>query len=155
MKKFVCFVLVFVAVVQTSLVAADNGFESNFVYCSSSQTTWDESLGVFAYSTVYYTIKQDNSPWPPVLITRVEGGWVVKDPAMRLSNREVKTGCVGLDSNLRSVSDVQINYPEENTFDYTTNFSNYIIQGATKATSCVTIQLSGTDDTWVLEHTIF
>lgn len=136
----------------TTFVTPETSTNSEPVFStfgSKSEDLWDSSLGVKAYSTIYYS-RTTKSGVGYAKVTKATGGWTVSDKSISLSNRVVKIGTSGWPSGTQSIT----KNPSSNSWSYTAPTSwKYIStesENSIGATSTVTLK-RGTRSTWTLK----
>ncbi|MDI3529159.1 MAG: hypothetical protein PWQ23_978 [Thermoanaerobacter sp.] len=122
---------------------------------SNYKSAWDPSLSVKAYSTIYWETYDING-YEHITLTAVSGGWIVEDPTVWLSSREVYVSQNGRYEGYpkQLVSYTKYFYPTSNYYYY--NLSSYgwlpvrtDISHGYGSTSWVTLH-RGTSSEWVL-----
>lgn len=144
-------------IAETTIVALDDPMNVSIMQTagitdgsgSKYGETWDSSMGVKAYITIYY--KWKDGALTGYLLTQVTGGWTVVDTSISLSNRSLEFGCVGGVFGGGAANSMQFYAyaPTSNSFSWNTNFTQYIERGVVGAKTSVTLK-RGTSSTWTL-----
>ncbi len=83
---------------------------------TSNRSKWDESIGVKAYSTVYYNIEFDRNKKDYLKFTKITGGWTVQDKSISLSNRKLVYGANGSANGSSWITQTSSITPSKNSF---------------------------------------
>lgn len=149
--------------VKTNTIAPKNNLIRMSVDASKSDSKWDSTIGVKAYSTVYYDNKTDPRGSKHWDMSKVKGGWKVTDNRYSLSGMKVTYGQNGWSYWKGGVVTGQVStkYPKGTTFSYTVPSSwkpvvangSFSVEGsAVGCTSYVKIKKSGSKS-WSLSFT--
>jgi hypothetical protein len=88
---------------------------------------YDESVGVKAYSTIYWNYTTVNNITYTKLVSAT-GGWTIEDSQLYVTGKRVRLGATGMSPNRTYTEQYQDFYPSGTTFSYNANTSWYPIQ---------------------------
>ena len=122
----------------------------------NSNPTWDSSGGVYALSTIHFSIEPDAAGNSYYKMTRGAGSWHTPDGSISLSNRDVLLRQMGTSKDgLFRTYPMPRQYPTTNTFSYSTpsNWPHVLLVGggALQIETNATLR-RGTSNTWQLKH---
>lgn len=113
-----------------------------------NRTKWDNSVSVFGSVTIVFD-RKSGTVSDEYLLTRVYGSWTKKDSSVIITDREVIYACLDGTSMSQWVS----KKPTSNSFDYTTNFTQYVPETLAGSVLGATSRMSlkhGQSSTWTL-----
>ncbi|WPP39264.1 hypothetical protein [Bacillus sonorensis] len=122
---------------------------------SQGKSKWDTSIGVKAYSTIYWDIEYDGNNKEYYKFKKMTGGWTREDKSISLSKRTVHYGANGSARGKPWVTQRKTAYPTKNTFTINPPKSWHAITksytGSLGGTSKVTLKRRSS--TWTLQLT--
>lgn len=138
---------------KTTFIVEENTNNNLIIMSTQSgnktESTWDSSLGVRAYSTIYYS-RTVIGGISRAKLTSVSGGWAISDSQISLSNRKLVMGTSGWPAGHQSVThNLSSNswvYNAPSSWDYVSTEAGNSI-GAT-----TTVTLKRGTSTWTLTH---
>ncbi len=133
---------------QTYVVSLEDQYIYPLSSGNQSREEWDETGGIRAYLTIYYTVSHSSGQGDGYLLTRVKGGWERADTSLSLTNKEVLYTCKeGINPD-----QYEEKYPSGLTFSYSTGFTEPAHEQAFDATCGATsmIDISRSSGKWSL-----
>ena len=134
-------------------VPEDNSFKGSG---SGSNGDYDNTYSVYGYVESNYLTKTAHGE-TGYLLTDVAGGWQIVDSSVSIIYKEVNYGCVGITltdtGHGMYFNQTATRYPTNNTFNYYTNFSKYVINDGNLSLMGINTEatlLHGNSSTWTL-----